>query len=39
MAQAGNVAPEQEPGKADQATGEAFGARVAKAAARWSKGA
>jgi multimeric flavodoxin WrbA len=38
MTQAGNVAPEQEPGSADQATGEAFGRRVAQAAARWQRG-
>jgi NAD(P)H dehydrogenase (quinone) len=39
MAQAGNVAPDQEPGPADLATGEALGRRVAKAALRWVKGA
>lgn len=39
MTQAGNVPPDQEPGAADQATGEALGRRVAKAAERWSKGA
>jgi NAD(P)H dehydrogenase (quinone) len=39
MTQAGNVPPDQEPGSADQATGEALGRRVANAAARWSKGA
>lgn len=39
MTQAGNVPPDQEPGVADQATGEALGRRVAKAAVRWSKGA
>lgn len=39
MTQAGNVPPEQEPGPADQATGEALGRRVAKAAERWRKGA
>ena len=39
MTQAGNVPPEQEPGAADQATGEALGRRVAKAALRWGKGA
>lgn len=39
MTQAGNVPPEQEPGSADQATGEALGRRVAKAAVRWQKGA
>jgi NAD(P)H dehydrogenase (quinone) len=39
MTQAGNVPPDQEPGKADQATGEALGRRVAKAAERWRKGA
>ena len=39
MAQSGNVAPELEPGPADQATGEALGQRVARAAARWLKGA
>ncbi len=39
MTQAGNVPPEQEPGAADQATGEALGRRVAKAAERWRKGA
>jgi multimeric flavodoxin WrbA len=39
MCQAGNVAPEQEPGPADQATGEALGRRVATAAVRWLKGA
>ncbi len=38
MTQSGNVPPEQEPGPADQATGEALGKRVAKAAARWGKG-
>lgn len=39
MTQAGNVSPEQEPGPADQASGEALGRRVAKAAERWHKGA
>jgi multimeric flavodoxin WrbA len=39
MAQSGNVPPEQEPGPADQATGEAFGRRVAAATARWHTGA
>jgi multimeric flavodoxin WrbA len=39
MTQAGNVSPEEEPGSADQATGEAFGKRVAHAAARWLRGA
>jgi NAD(P)H dehydrogenase (quinone) len=39
MTQSGNVAPELEPGPADQATGEALGRRVAKAAERWLKGA
>jgi NAD(P)H dehydrogenase (quinone) len=39
MTQAGNVPPDQEPGAADQATGEALGRRVAKAAERWRKGA
>jgi NAD(P)H dehydrogenase (quinone) len=39
MAQAGNVAPDQEPGPADRDTGEALGRRVAKAATRWLKGA
>lgn len=38
MTQSGNVPPEQEPGQADQATGEALGKRVANAAARWHKG-
>jgi NAD(P)H dehydrogenase (quinone) len=38
MTQSGNVPPEQEPGQADQATGEALGKRVAKAAARWGNG-
>lgn len=37
MMQAGNVSPELEPGQADQATGEALGRRVAKAAQRWAK--
>lgn len=39
MTQAGNVPPDQEPGSADQATGEALGRRVARAAERWRKGA
>lgn len=39
MAQAGNVPPEQEPGPADLATGEAYGRRIALAAARWARGA
>jgi len=39
MTTADNVPPDQEPGPADQATGEALGRRVAQAAARWSKGA
>ena len=39
MAQSDNVPPEQQPGPADQATGEAFGRRVATAAGRWLKGA
>lgn len=39
MTTAGNVPPDQEPGPADQTTGEALGRRVAKAAERWRKGA
>jgi multimeric flavodoxin WrbA len=39
MTQAGNVPPDQEPGAADQKTGETLGSRVAKAAERWRKGA
>jgi len=39
MTTADNVPPEQEPGSADQATGEALGRRVALAAERWRKGA
>lgn len=38
MGQAGNVAPDVEPGPADRATGEALGRRVARAASRWLKG-
>jgi multimeric flavodoxin WrbA len=39
MAQAGQVAPDVEPGPQDLATAEAFGLRVAGAAQRWKKGA
>lgn len=39
MTQAGNVPPDQEPGPADQATGETLGRRVARSAERWRRGA